>query len=270
MKGLDSFNNLTKHIDQLKSDGFTFVVRYIFLTSGFKEHFTNEEAQALSKAGIRMASVWENGNPTTASYFTVARAKKDAAGMIQEATKLKQPKGTPIYIAVDYDARWADVKDYLATVFDLLKSSDWLPGIYGPGSICMKAIDELGLKYGWLSQSTGFPGYQEYKPKANIVQGKATVWHGIDVDLDECSDFDKAGLWTFETINPPSPIPHKTLKRGDKGDEVKTLQHLLGITEDGDFGPKTEEAVKKYQSNHGLVADGVVGPKTWAKLLGTA
>ncbi|MFK4996492.1 hypothetical protein ACI39X_27495, partial [Klebsiella pneumoniae] len=87
---------------------------------------------------------------------------------------------------VDYDASWSDVSDYLTKLFALLKDSDYLPGIYGPGSICMKAIDKLGLKYGWLSQSTGFPGYQEYKPKANIVQGKATVWHGIDIDLDDC------------------------------------------------------------------------------------
>jgi peptidoglycan hydrolase-like protein with peptidoglycan-binding domain len=51
-------------------------------------------------------------------------------------------------------------------------------------------------------------------------------------------------------------------------DSVRELQKLLGVSIDGDFGPKTEAAVKAYQKRHNLVADGLVGPKTWASLLG--
>lgn len=57
-----------------------------------------------------------------------------------------------------------------------------------------------------------------------------------------------------------------TLKRGSKGEEVKTLQGKLNLIADGIFGPITEEAVKAFQKANGLTADGVVGPKTWAKL----
>lgn len=58
----------------------------------------------------------------------------------------------------------------------------------------------------------------------------------------------------------------KTLKKGSVGDDVKTLQKILGVTVDGCFGSQTEAAVKKWQSAHGLVADGIVGPKTWATM----
>lgn len=66
-------------------------------------------------------------------------------------------------------------------------------------------------------------------------------------------------------INPPD----KVLKSGDKGDEVKALQNALkaaGIdcgTSDGDYGPKTENAVKQLQSmKTNLAIDGVYGPLT--------
>lgn len=58
----------------------------------------------------------------------------------------------------------------------------------------------------------------------------------------------------------------KTLYKGCEGLDVKMLQRLLKITDDGIFGPKTEEAVKKYQKEHRLAVDGIVGPKTWASL----
>jgi hypothetical protein len=69
----------------------------------------------------------------------------------------------------------------------------------------------------------------------------------------------------------------KTLKKGDKGAEVRELQKLLtergypvGI--DGDFGPETYRAVRAFQAQnldqHGqpLVVDGKAGPLTWWSL----
>ena len=58
----------------------------------------------------------------------------------------------------------------------------------------------------------------------------------------------------------------QTLKKGSKGDEVKRLQRLLGVSADGDFGAKTEAAVRSFQKGKGLEADGIVGAKTWAAL----
>lgn len=58
----------------------------------------------------------------------------------------------------------------------------------------------------------------------------------------------------------------------DKGhehkDEVKMVQSKVGATVDGDFGPKTEAAVKAWQKANGLTADGVVGPVTWKAMFG--
>lgn len=57
----------------------------------------------------------------------------------------------------------------------------------------------------------------------------------------------------------------RTLRKGDRGEEVKYLQRALHLyAEDGIFGVKTEEALKAWQTKHGLSGDGICGPKTWA------
>jgi N-acetyl-anhydromuramyl-L-alanine amidase AmpD len=72
---------------------------------------------------------------------------------------------------------------------------------------------------------------------------------------------------------PPKPVEiPKTIHRGDKGDAVKRLQLLLNqhgadLAVDGDFGPKTDAAVRAFQKANGLTVDGIVGPKTWVALL---
>jgi putative chitinase len=58
------------------------------------------------------------------------------------------------------------------------------------------------------------------------------------------------------------------LKNGSKGEDVKKLQVKLGVEAIGTFGPKTEAAVKAWQSANGLKADGIVGDGTWSKLFG--
>jgi putative chitinase len=58
------------------------------------------------------------------------------------------------------------------------------------------------------------------------------------------------------------------LKRGDNNENVKLLQQKLGLEPIGNFGPKTEEAVKAFQLKNGLTADGIVGAGTWGKIMG--
>lgn len=66
------------------------------------------------------------------------------------------------------------------------------------------------------------------------------------------------------------------LSRGSSGATVRELQRQLesagfatgGI--DGQFGPKTESAVRAFQRARGLTVDGIVGPQTRRALLSTA
>ena len=77
-----------------------------------------------------------------------------------------------------------------------------------------------------------------------------------------------------KTVACDGPAITQNLRRGDSGEQVKTLQCLLNayhgadVTVDGDFGSGTREAVREFQKKNGLSADGVVGNKTLEKLLG--
>jgi putative chitinase len=56
------------------------------------------------------------------------------------------------------------------------------------------------------------------------------------------------------------------LKLGSEGEDVKKLQVKLGVDPIGKFGPKTDAAVKSWQSENGLTPDGIVGDGTWGKM----
>jgi hypothetical protein len=73
---------------------------------------------------------------------------------------------------------------------------------------------------------------------------------------------------TPSTSGPQEPST-AIIRQGDSGEKVKQLQTrlialgLLGQgANDGDFGPRTLAAVRKFQSEHGLLVDGAVGPAT--------
>ena len=64
----------------------------------------------------------------------------------------------------------------------------------------------------------------------------------------------------------------KTIRRGDRGKEVKTAQQLLNHkgygagSVDGIFGENTEKAVRALQKNYGITVDGIIGTDTWDSL----
>ena len=91
------------------------------------------------------------------------------------------------------------------------------------------------------------------------------------VAYDEKDDTGESGSSSTSGIS----ISTSTLKKGSKGEQVKTIQRLLialGYSldkygADGDFGSETTEAVKEYQGNADLEKDGIVGDKTWESIV---
>ena len=79
-----------------------------------------------------------------------------------------------------------------------------------------------------------------------------------------------------QALTPPPPPKPKHAKTRPvaahkaaahrKGGGIVALQNALGIPVDGDFGPRTQRALKSWQKKHGMTPDGVLGPQTRSAL----
>ena len=88
------------------------------------------------------------------------------------------------------------------------------------------------------------------------------------------------GYCPFITYEAPAQkmvsVELPVLKKGDKGEVVRTMQWLLirngydmeGYGADGSFGGATRRAVEKFQTENGLTVTGQCDAATWRKLLG--
>jgi peptidoglycan hydrolase-like protein with peptidoglycan-binding domain len=76
------------------------------------------------------------------------------------------------------------------------------------------------------------------------------------------------------SVTPVEPTTDINLKKGDKGEAVKTMQTMLiacgyscGSTgADGGFGKNTDAALRAFQKDNGLTVDGIYGPVSKAAL----
>lgn len=83
--------------------------------------------------------------------------------------------------------------------------------------------------------------------------------------------YDGAHNWDISysggsTAAPPAPAARPNLRKGSTGDHVRTVQRLLTVSVDGQFGNGTDAAVRSFQRSRTLSPDGIVGPLTWAEL----
>lgn len=110
---------------------------------------------------------------------------------------------------------------------------------------------------------------------------RAAEWLLKDENLDKLAKAEAEVLAAYYTEKDvgADDADERMLRAGDEGDDVAALQDMLadlgydlgktgpkkdGV--DGDFGAKTDAAVRDFQSKNGLAADGIVGPKTYAAL----
>lgn len=128
---------------------------------------------------------------------------------------------------------------------------------FGHGICGVQYFLKDGVKVIKIEDSTGH---------SSTADKKQTRYLTEDFILKRCSG---SGYMLLED---PKYIFTTFMKKGYKSNEIKELQKRMNkelnisLVIDGDFGPKTDQAVKNYQQAHNLVVDGLVGAKTRAEL----
>lgn len=136
----------------------------------------------------------------------------------------------------------------------------------GNGQLVHASTNEKGtIKGGQVGDQTGgeicVRGYYNYP------------WDCVLRYVGDANNATTTTVSKTETV--ATSIP--TIREGDSGSAVLSMQLLLihkwAVScgpdgPDGDFGPNTDTALRRFQNQRGLAADGVCGPATWAALIG--
>ena len=224
-----------------------------------KDKYFERNYAGARAAGIKVGAFWY-------SYAdSVARAEQEAR------TCLKVLDGKHLDLPVFFDQEYEPgiLKLSTKTRTDIVLK--FLETIKAAGRPCglYSSTDFITTKL-QANRLTAYPLWiAEYGSKLHYT-GKVWAWQYTDkgrvAGIKGRVDMDHGYFAQTHTASPD------LLRKGDRGDDVKLLQHrlnLLGwqLTEDGIWGVQTDSAVRGYQYRAGLTVDGIVGAKTRAALI---
>lgn len=130
----------------------------------------------------------------------------------------------------------------------------------------------------WLKGHCGI-----YIGEGKVVESTPAWSNGVQITNLSARNWKKHGRLPYIEYGDEGGINAVTielsvLRKGSKGEEVKTLQRLLKslafngkdgrvLTIDGDFGSNTDYALRGYQKANSLEVDGICGKNSWNSIL---
>ena len=210
--------------------------------------------------------------------YTYSKAKTESAAITEAKNTLKaiEPYKGKLYYPVFVDLEESGTGPYSKVVANaftkVIKEAGYTSGIYCSSSWRKTYLSGVTAECWWIAQ------WSSKEPSCDIWQysakGKVNGISG-DVDMDKNISYKPAPVPT------PTPTPSggtyevktETLyyRPGNimQGQNVKSVQAIVGVTQDGKFGVKTRDAVKAYQKKYKLKQDGYWGPECWQFACGT-
>ena len=179
-----------------RANGIDGVCRYLDGGRVSRKGLLREEAEAISAAGLRIHTVYETsggadieGFAPDGDYFTREQGRRDWLEAVVDATRAGQPRGYPIYLAVDRHMPPEDPRldAYFGGALSAdvsLGASGYHLGCYGPDYVCRFVRDALGVTHlwPWLPRPPGRPDFDfdlwQYENGASVC--------GVAVDYNEC------------------------------------------------------------------------------------
>lgn len=179
----------------------------------------------------------EKCNRIASSYVQKAWVK----GLHKGYRALRQ--NVPFYIWRSKDLIWGNKDDTIER--DIVADNFHALAPWSAGCVTVQGYPEQPKKYpGGIRGDWKIVDNYLYNIKKNTQYFDACIFERKDIEINY-------------------PI---ALRIGSSGLDVRNLQKLLKITIDGDFGPKTFEALREWQSKNGFYPDGIAWPEVLEKI----
>ncbi len=190
---LDTSQSTANLINCLKQNGIVAVGRYYAGDRALSKVLTAAEASALSAAGIKIWTVYQDSQNQVADFNQSKGSAAASAALSYAQTVIGQPKGSGIYFAVDFDASATDFSSAITPFFEAIKTvfsaagSPYRIGVYGSGLVCQGLLNASLVQLTWLSQSKGFQQTAEFSAsnRWNLTQQlSVSNFCNFDDDID--------------------------------------------------------------------------------------
>lgn len=192
MTVIDTNDNVSAHLADLKSRGVTAIGRY-YSSSSWKR-ITKQEAANITNAGMDIFVVFEDsGDPTLTADTGIHHAQIAAT----QAKGIGQPKGSTIYFALEHlpsgykKKHVKAIKEYIGGVKDVLNEK-YRVGVYSDGVVCDALLSSGLCDHAWLSASSSFEGTKDFyeSDRWSLAQDSHVDqnWNGLSVDLNEAKN----------------------------------------------------------------------------------
>ena len=145
-------------------------------------------------------------------------------------------------------------------------------------------VDRMGAEIAAFWQRNGINIAEASQFIGEGVKDRPGLAHHGDVQPADRSDAwsRREDRWVFDSlllqaierhagvapVAPPTPTqpvpvaPDTVWRVGSTGDKVREIQKVVGVEQDGVFGPQTEIGVIQWQKNLNITPDGIWGPQT--------
>lgn len=210
-------------------------------------------------------------------------------GRVEFAKEHYLGKRTDDCIGLSKNAAWLPGEEFDADpVYDA--KTDWnADGTFERATV-KGPISTIPKKRGICVRYGGHTGILVDPDNGIVVEERGFDYGCVRTKLKDraWTDWYEHPLFDYSEEPKPQPTPEPKgdtvmiempiLRKGDKGEAVKTLQIMLNglgyrdqnknrLEVDGSFGGKTLWTVKDYQAKNHLTIDGIVGKATWTSIL---
>lgn len=210
-RGIDCATPVTAQAAEiLAAEGFRFVCRYLVPPESYSKALTRPEATRISDTGLDILCVWETSSRRMLDG--AAAGREDGERAFRCARNLGMPLNAIIYFAADFDAIEADmpaIREYIISAS--IEIQPYRVGIYG-GYRTIEAVKDMPIQGFW--QCVAWSGgkvsdvmtvYQaQWSGTAECKALAARL--GFAVDINECPDLTRAGMWSYRQPEPAKPV----------------------------------------------------------------